>query len=111
MDLPIEVPLKRPIVLDGQTYDKLTVDEPDLNMQIAYAELETGFSDPPTPVDAVRVNLFWISNLAEIPEKVAVKIKDTDLAAVMAAVSQALGIDDSEEADVEGAQGNETPAK
>jgi len=112
MDLPIIVPLKRPIVMpdpDGITYDVLSFDEPDLGAQIAYAELEATFSDPPSPIDAGRVSRFWIGQLAGIPEAAAAKIKDSDLPAVNAACEAVMGIDKGVGAG--GTSGNEDPAK
>ncbi len=111
MDFPIDVPLKRPIVVGDKTYEKLSFDEPDLAAQIAYAELEATFSDPPSPIDAARVNLFWIARLADIPEAVAGKIKDSDLEAVNAAAEAVLGFKAGKGADAGDASGNEAPAK
>lgn len=113
MDLPIVVTLTRPVVVGDQTYDKLSFDEPDLASQIDYAELEATFSNPPTPVDATRVNRFWISRLSEIPEAVAGKIKESDIEAVNAAVEQILKpIQDKRlGGDTAGSEGNEPPAK
>lgn len=111
MDLPIEVPLTRPVTVDGQTYDTLQFDEPDLAAQIAYAELEATFSNPPTPIDAARVNLFWIARLADVPEVVAGKIKDSDLEAVNAAAEAVFGFKAAQGEGSGGSSGNETPAK
>ncbi|KPU83678.1 hypothetical protein JI58_08080 [Marinosulfonomonas sp. PRT-SC04] len=109
MDLPIEVKLKRPIVIGEMRYDTLSFDEPDLDAQIAYAELEATFSDPRTAIDGARVNRFWIARLADIPESVAGKIKDSDLEATNAAAEAALGFKAGKgNGD---ALGNETPAK
>ncbi|MBR9651923.1 phage tail assembly protein [Thalassovita aquimarina] len=41
MDYPIEVQLKRPVTVDGQTHDKLVFDEPDLGTSIAVEEGKT----------------------------------------------------------------------
>lgn len=113
MDLPIEVPLKRPVVVGDQTYDKLLFDEADLNAEIAYADLEASFSNPPSKIDAARVNLFWISHLAGIPEAVAGKIKNSDLDAVNEAVETILKpmFDKGKDEEDGDASGNETPAK
>lgn len=115
MDLPIEVSLTRPVGIDDKTYDKLSFDEPDLDAQIAYAELEATFSDPPTAIDGARVNRFWIARLADIPESVAGKIKDSDLVAVNAAAEAVLGFKagtgEGEGDDAGEALGNEAPAK
>ena len=113
MDLPIDVLLTRPVVIGDQTYDTLSFDEPDLDAQIAYAELEASFSVPPTPIDATRVNRFWIARLANIPEAVAGKIKDSDLEAVNTAAEAVLGFNSGKgkgQADGE-RQGKKTPAK
>lgn len=109
MDLPIKVKLNRPIVVDETEYKSLSFDEPDLDAQIAYAELEATFSDPPTAIDGARVNRFWIARLADIPESVAGKIKDSDLEATNAAAEAALGFKAGKGSGE--ALGNETPAK
>lgn len=111
MDLPIKVVLTRPVVVDDQTYDCLFFDEPDVAIQIEYAEVEAGWSDPPSKADAARVNLFWISRLAGVTEAVAGKIKASDLDAVNAAVEVVLGLDVDEGAGAGGASGNAEPAK
>jgi len=113
MDLPIEVPLKRPVVVGDQTYDKLSFDEADLFAEIAYADLEASFSIPPSKVDATRVNLFWISHLASIPEAVAGKIKNSDLDAVNEAVETILKpmFEKGKGDEVGDDSGNEPPAK
>jgi hypothetical protein len=113
MDLPIEVPLKRPVVVGDQTYDKLLFDEPDLGTQIEYAELEASFSVPPSSVDAVRVHLFWISHLGGIPEAVAKKIKSTDIDAIDEVVEAILKPMFKKGADkiVGNDSGNDPPAK
>lgn len=126
MDLPIEVTLKRPVVVDDKTYDKLVFDEPDLAAQIAFAELEESFPDLKTitleggaerkvypPVVQAKVTLFWIARLSGVPEKVACKIKESDLEAVNRATLIALGhtVDDVSSGGSTGGLGNETPAK
>ena len=102
MDLPIEVKLTRPVVVNEQTYDKLAFDEPDLDAQIAYAELEASFPK-------AKVNRFWLARLSGVSEAVVGKIKDSDLEAVNAAAEAILGF---KEGKGEGAgSGNEPPAK
>jgi hypothetical protein len=122
MDLPIEVKLTRPFVVNEQTYDKLAFDEPDLDAQIAYAELEASFPEPKmvkqpdgselavySPITAAKVNRFWLARLAGVSEAVIGKIKDSDLEAVNAAAEAILGF---KEGKGEGAgSGNEPPAK
>ncbi|MBT2130129.1 phage tail assembly protein [Aliiroseovarius lamellibrachiae] len=121
MDLPISVPLSRSIEFNGETHKSLSFDEPDLASQIAYAELEAtlgplrevegpgGIVKMRAPIDAARINLFWIASCAGVPEAMAGRIKESDLPAVNAAVSQILA---SEAVDGEGgAPGNEVPAK
>jgi hypothetical protein len=122
MDLPIEVKLTRPVVVNEQTYDKLAFDEPDLDAQIAYAELEASFPKPKmvkqpdgselavhSPITAAKVNRFWLARLSGVSEAVVGKIKDSDLLAVNAAAEAVLGL---KEGKGEGAgSGNEPPAK
>ena len=97
--LPIRVPLTRPFDHDGTTYDHLLIDEPDLDAQIAYQELMEGIEvggDPATPLasarDGLRVTRFWVSRCAGVPEAVAGKLKDSDQAAVSAALDQVFGV-------------------
>jgi hypothetical protein len=122
MDLPIEVKLTRPVVVNEQTYDKLAFDEPDLDAQIAYAELEASFPEPKmveqpdgselavhSPITAAKVNRFWLARLSGVSEAVVGKIKDSDLQAVNAAAEAVLGL---KEGKGDGAgSGNEPPAK
>jgi hypothetical protein len=104
MDLPIIVQLKRPFVADGQTYEALSFDEPDLDAQIAYAELEATFPEPEMvaqddgpdlpvypPILAAKVNRFWLARLAGVSEQVVGKVKGSDLDAVNAAAEAVLG--------------------
>lgn len=124
MDLPIVVPLTRPVVVDDQTYDTLSFDEPDLDTQIAYAELEASFPKPEmveqpdgstlsvhSPITAAKVNRFWLARLSGVPERVIGKIKDSDLAAVNAAAEACLGLPDRKAKGAGEASGNEPPAK
>jgi hypothetical protein len=124
MDLPIEVPLTRPVVVGDQTYDKLSFDEPDLDAQIAYAELEASFPKPKmveqpdgselavhSPLTAAKVNRFWLARLSGVPETVVGKIKDSDLDAVNAAAETVLGFKASVGKDAGDTSGNEPPAK
>lgn len=122
MNLPIEVTLTRPVVVDGQTYDKLLFDEPDLDTQIAYAELEASFAEPKmvdqpdgppvavhSPITAAKMNRFWLARLSGVPEAVVGKIKDSDLAAVNAAAESVLR-EKAAKGKGDGS-GNEPPAK
>ena len=122
MDLPIEVKLTRPVVVNEQTYDKLAFDEPDLDAQIAYAELEASFPKPKmvkqtdgselavhSPITAAKVNRFWLARLSGVPESVVGKIKDSDLQAVNAAAEAVLGLKEGKGEDA--GSGNEPPAK
>lgn len=125
MDLPIEVSLKRPLVVDGQTYDTLWFDEPDLDTQIAYAELEQTLPEPEkvkqddgsmlsvhSPITAAKVNRFWLARLAGVTEQIIGKVKDSDLGAVNAAAEAVMGLTAGNKGDGAGdALGNETPAK
>jgi hypothetical protein len=109
MDLPIDVTLTRPIQNGDAVLSVLHFDEPDLDAQIAYTELEATFADPPSDLDGVRVTRFWIARLAGIPETVAGKIKGSDLKACTAAMDAILK---QANAGADGdAAGNETPAK
>lgn len=110
MDLPIEVTLKRPITVDDVTVDKLSFDEPDLATTLEFAELKAELSEKPTPRDAARVGIFWIARLASVSEKIAGKIKESDLDAINMAVGKILSINDDDEGDGD-APGNEDPAK
>jgi len=109
MEFPIEVKLKRPIKQGEETIDVLVFDEPDLDAQIAYAELEQTFSDPPTEVDGGKVIRFWISHLAGVPLEIAGKVKGADHGAVEDALDAILGIKNA--SGDGGSAGNETPAK
>jgi len=124
MDLPIEVPLTRPVTVDGQTYEKLTFDEPDLDAQIAYAELEASFPEPKkvkqedgselavhSPVTAAKVNRFWLARLTGVSEAVVGKIKDSDLEAVNAAAEAVLGFQADKGEKAGESSGNGSPAK
>lgn len=108
MDLPVTIPLQRPIVLGAETISDLTFDEPDLKAQIAYAELEQTFADPPSDADSYRVTQFWISHLAGISLEAAGRIKETDMPKVTATMHQVLGMPDLAQDDV--SSGNEDPA-
>ncbi|MBQ4826548.1 phage tail assembly protein [Leisingera sp. HS039] len=108
MKLPIEVPLKRPFTFDGETFDKLTFDEPSIGAQIDYAdfEVEQGLEeirlkaelveDPVERAKAIPakvsmlVNLFWIEALSGLPKGAGRLIKESDQAAVQAAVDAIL---------------------
>ncbi len=124
MDLPIEVPLTRPVTVDDQTYDKLMIDEPDLDTQIAYAELEASFPEPKmveqedgselavhSPITAAKVNRFWLARLSGVSEAVVGKIKDSDLEAVNAAAEAVLGFQAAKGKGAGDGSGNERPAK
>lgn len=110
MDLPIKVKLTRPVEHEGETYDTLCFDEPDLAAQIAYSELAASFDHPPSDTDGMRVTRFWISRLAGVPEPVAGKIKASDQDAVIAAMDRIMKVSDAEtEGDSDA--GNAPPAK
>lgn len=124
MEFPIEVSLTRPVVIDDQTYDTLMFDEPDLDTQIAYAELEASFPEPRlvaqedgselvvhAPVTAAKVNRFWLARLSGVPEAVVGKIKDSDLAAVNAAAEAVLGFKAVKGESAGDSSGNAPPAK
>lgn len=124
MDLPIVVPLTRPIVLADQTFDMLSFDEPDLDAQIAYAELEASLPEPAkveqpdgsiaevhSAITAAKVNRFWLARLAGVSEQVVGKVKDSDLAAVNAAAEVVMGIATNKGEGNGGAPGKAAPAK
>ncbi|MEH6521232.1 hypothetical protein [Sulfitobacter sp.] len=124
MNLPIEVQLTRPVEREGIAYKSLSFDEPDLDTQIAYAELEASFPEPKkveqpdgselavhSPVTAAKVNRFWIARLSGVSEDVAGKIKDSDLDAVNKAVEVVLKFNSDAGDGVGGSSGNVPPAK
>lgn len=124
MDLPIDVPLKRPFTVGETKYEVLSFDEPDLATQIAYAELEETFPRLKkvkqddgsmlavhSPITASKVNLFWIARLADIPESVAGKIKASDIDAINAAVETVLKIGSDTDTGAGDTPGNAPPAK
>lgn len=114
MKLPIEVPLKRPITVNGETCDVLIFDEPTIGAQIDYADLEAelGLAElrgkmadetNPTlqaeiisPAVSMRVTQFWIEALAGLPKGAARLIKASDQAAVHAAVDAVLDHQDGQ---------------
>lgn len=126
MDLPVEVTLKRPFTVDGQTYKTLSFDEPTLGAQIAYAELEADLgvadlrraiemeedplarADIIPPAVSMRINLFWIEALADLPKGAAQKIKASDQQAVTRAVDTILGLQQAED-EGQDAAGNDVP--
>lgn len=123
MDLPIVVPLTRPIILGDQTISELSFDEADLGAQIAYAELAETIPDPvPTEVDGVpvmayppaiaaKVNRFWIARLSDQPEAVINKLKQADLEAVNEVVEKVMGMSDVDGGSGGDASGNVSAAK
>lgn len=128
MKLPIEVKLKRPIVVDGEQLDVLLFDEPSIGAQIDYAELEAELgltelrqkmaetSDVSAQAEIIpatvsmRVTQFWIEALAELPKGAARKIKASDHSAVHAAVDAILDAQKGE-GDKSDAVGNGDPKK
>lgn len=122
MDLPIVVPLSRPITFEGVVYDSLSFDEADLDAQIAYAELEATFPEPEMVVQgdgkaapvypaliAAKVNRFWLARLSGLPEAVIGKLKGSDIPAANNAAEIVMGLDG--DAGSGGASGNASPAK
>lgn len=109
MELPVTVPLKRPITVGDTTYSELVFDEPDLAAQIAYAELEASFANPPSKVDAARVLHFWISHLADVPAEVASKVKGRDVPAIEVVLDGIMKLGKAS-SDGDDAVGNESPA-
>jgi len=106
MDYPIKVTLNRPVTHDGETYAVLLFDEPDLGMQVDYSEMEATFDTPPSPKDAARVNLFWMSRLAGVPEAVMRKVKACDIDRLNAAVEAIMGVEKPDAGAAEGDAGN-----
>ncbi|MGB0901204.1 hypothetical protein [Halocynthiibacter sp.] len=119
MEFPIEVTLKRPVKLGDETHSILLFDEPDLDAQLAYAELEASFAKPPTVIDAGRVTRFWIARLADVSDKVVGKIKGSDLDVINEVLEKVLGFASGADEDgisddpISGDEpsGNEPPAK
>ena len=129
MDLPIEIPLKRPIKVGGDVISVLVFDEPTIGAQIDYAELEAELglaelrnkiaaqadleeqADPEEQIipdaTSMRVTQFWIEALAELPKGAARKLKQSDLPVIHDTVDAILGI----KTEGDGSVGNETPAK
>ncbi|TDE34115.1 phage tail assembly protein [Antarcticimicrobium sediminis] len=68
MEYPIEVPLKRPITVDGKTIDKLVFDEPDLGTSIAVEEAKS-------PAEQTAILL---AGMAGIDCSVMLKVKESD---------------------------------
>lgn len=68
MDFPIDVPLKRPVVIGEETFSRLTFDEPDLGTTIAVEEQET-------PWDQTVVLL---AGMAGVSRDVLLKVKESD---------------------------------
>ena len=68
MEFPVIIPLKRPITVDGTTYDTLAFDEPDLGTSIAIEE-----SDSPTDQ-----TLILLSGMSGVDRSVILKIKESD---------------------------------
>ncbi|WP_068305274.1 phage tail assembly protein [Pararhodobacter sp. CCB-MM2] len=68
MDYPIEVTLKRPVVIGDQTYATLSFDEPDLATSLAVDEAKTG----------ARQTVVLLAGMAGVPEAVILKIKESD---------------------------------
>lgn len=110
MDLPVTVPLTRPVTLEGKTFSELVLDEPDLDCQIAYADLEAEIADLPKKQAGGKALKFWVSRLADVPEQVAGKIKGRDLEAVEATLAKIMALQGSGEREG-GDAGNERPAK
>lgn len=128
MNLPIEVPLKRPITVGGEAISMLSFDEPTIGVQIDYADFEAELGleeyrlkaaeieDPmeraaviPAKV-SMLVNLFWIEALSGLPKGAGRLIRESDQAAVQAAVDAVLDGQASEDAD-ENTVGNVAAAK
>ncbi len=68
MDYPIEVPLKRPVTVDGKTIDKLLFDEPDLGTMIAVEEETT----------LARQSIALLAGMAGVDRTVLLKVKGSD---------------------------------
>ncbi len=88
MELPITVPLTRPIEVDGKTWSELSFDEPDLDAEIAFMEMQEGLPDEPSEADLTKITRFWLATLSGMPEKVIGKIKSADRSAVIKAMDQ-----------------------
>lgn len=123
MNLPITVPLTRPITIGDMTISELKFDEADLSAQIDFAELEGSMVKLGTDVDdhgverpvysnhdGARAHLFWVSRLAGISEEAAGKIKSSDHGAVSEAVDKIMTMEAGISDQVVGDAGNESPA-
>ena len=82
MEYPIEVPLSRPIKVDGDEYDKLVFDEMDVGAQVDFEDMLDGFEDPPTSKEQRKTTLFLIARMADVPEAVVRKVKQSDFPAI-----------------------------
>ncbi|WPZ23097.1 phage tail assembly protein [Sulfitobacter faviae] len=68
MEYPIEVPLKRPVEVDGKTIDKLSFDEPDLATSIAVEEAQSPALQTAT----------LLAGMAGVDRSVMLKVKESD---------------------------------
>lgn len=68
MDYPIEVGLKRPVTVDGQTHDKLVFDEPDLGTSIAVEEAKS----------SAEQTVLLLAGMAGVDRSVMMKVKESD---------------------------------
>jgi hypothetical protein len=98
MKLPITIKLKKPVSVDGTTYDELTFDEPDLGTSIAVEEAEK----------ATDQTVILLAGMAGVDREVVLKIKERDVETIMRDVMTPY--QDGVAAARGGAVGNESPA-
>lgn len=103
MELPIEVPLSRPVTVNGEVCDKLVFDELDIGAQVDFEDMVEGFDDPPSTKQSRRATLFLISRMTDVPEEGIRKIKASDYPAIEAVLNSIM--EDNKEASAAGNTG------
>ncbi|MFV0384875.1 hypothetical protein [Paracoccus sp. (in: a-proteobacteria)] len=68
MDYPIEVILRRPVTIDGRTFDRLVFDEPDLGTSIAVEEAKSH----------AEQTVILLAGMADVDRKVILGVKESD---------------------------------
>lgn len=68
MDYPVEVTLKRPVTVEGRTYDKLSFDEPDLGTGIAVEEARS----------RAEQTVILLAGMAGVDRAVILKVRESD---------------------------------
>lgn len=76
MDFPVNIPLKRPIIMGGETHSALSFDEPDLGTNLAVEEANTPGEQ----------TILLLAGMAGVDRSVIVKVKDSDFEQIAARV-------------------------